>query len=79
MIHLELPERLVDDMDHEGPNGKVKVFRFMLSQSKPNMFWVQIGWKVYMCYEDPKDPENIKFKKFVNLKWMKDEFNVDAS
>ena len=43
------------------------------------MFWVQVGWKVYKVYEDPEDPMNIKFKKFANLEWMKDQFNVHAS
>lgn len=34
---------------------------------------------MYLCYEDPEDPLNIKFMKFANLRWMRDEFNVDAS
>lgn len=42
------------------------------------MFWVQVGWKIYKVYEDPKDPENIKFYKFANLNWMKAQFNVEA-
>lgn len=42
------------------------------------MFWVQVGWKVYKVFEDPKDPMNLKFKKFANLKWMKEKFNVHA-
>ena len=65
-------------MDYEGPDGKVKVFRFILSQTKPNMFWVQVGWKVYKVYEDDTVPLNLKFKKFANLNWMKETFNVHA-
>jgi len=79
ILHIELPEKLVSDMNYAGPNGNVKVFRFILSQAKPNMFWVQVGWKIYKVYEDPKDPMNMKFKKFANLKWMKEKFNVHAN
>lgn len=43
------------------------------------MFWVQVGWKVYKVYEDPEEPMNLKFKKFANLQWMKDQFGVHAS
>jgi hypothetical protein len=62
MMHIELPSGLVDDMNYAGPNGNVKVFRFILSQTNLDMFWVQVGWKVYKVYEDPQDSTNMKFK-----------------
>lgn len=52
-VHVQLPQKLVKDMDYTGPDGKVKVFRFILPDRQRHMFWVQVGWKIYMVYEDP--------------------------
>lgn len=71
-VHVQLPDKLVKDINQPTKNGFEKVYRFILpNKHLKNGFWVQIGWKIYMVYEDPNDPNNAKFKKWANLDFLK--------